>query len=622
MKDLNNLISRFKGSRRILLVSVWFGLISGLLEGIVANFLRQIPGFALRVPAEILWIAPALNLILFLVMGVGFSLLVGVLGREPDSWLLLALYGCVTLFGLLMVTGKLPQSASLILSLGIAAEVGRRLRNHEQRLRGFFRRTVVPLAGVALVVGTMGAQWEGWRERSLLAGLPEAQAGAPNLLVIVLDTLRADHLSAYGYDRLTTPNLDRLAQGGVLFEYAVANTSWTLPSHASLFTGRFPHEHEADWGMPLNRKYPTLAEALARQGYRTAAFAANTSYVSPEWGLKRGFSRFEVYGDSLADDAMRTVYGRKAALTILPRLGYFDIPGRKNAERVNQEFLRWVDGRDGRPFFAFLNYNDVHDPYLTKEPFQTQFSNKVARGDVINFQFQANAFRRNLIVTPEEAQMETNGYDGTLAYLDHQLGALFAELARRGLDKSTLVVVTSDHGEAFGNHDLFGHGNSLYWETLHVPLIFSWPGKIPANVRVSPIVSLHQIPATIMDLFGSTASPAFPGKSLAKLWSGNADNGPREPVLAEVSRKGGGLPHYPAAAHSLRSLVTDEWHFILSDTGRAELYAWRADPKENHDLVDTPEGRIVVKKLLQQLADMMAAAGVSDKAEAKARIGE
>ena len=615
-------MGRFQlAGRRVLLVSVWFGLISGLLEGVVANFLRQMPGFALRVPVGILWIAPVLNLALFLVMGAGLWLLFAALGKGPGAWLLLAFYGWVTLFGLLLLIGKLPQFAALILSLGIAAEIGRRLQFREQRLHLFFRRTIVPLAGLVLLAGGVGAQWEGWRERSLLSRLPEAQAEAPNLLLITLDTLRADHLSSYGYHRPTTPNLDRLAQGGILFEYAVANASWTLPSHASLFTGRFPHEHGADWWTPMNGNYPTLAEALAARGYRTAAFAANTSYVSPEWGLKRGFSRFEVYGASLADDAMRTVYGRKLALTILPRLGYFDIPGRKNAKRVNQEFLRWLDSVGGQPFFAFLNYNDVHDPYLTSQPFQTRFSNQVARGDVINFQFQANAFRRKPIVTPQEAQMEINSYDGCLVYLDHELGALFAELARRGLDKNTLVIVTSDHGEAFGNHDLFGHGNSLYWETLHVPLIFSWPGQIPANVRVSPIVGLHRIPATIMDLFGYTASPAFPGESLAGLWSAGADNGPGTPVLSEVSRKGDGPPDYPVTAHSLQSLVTDQWHLILSDVGRAELYAWRVDPEENHDLADTAEGQIVVKELTQQLADVMASTGVGGRAEARAGAG-
>ncbi len=616
-------MGRFQAAgRRVLLVSVWFGLLSGLLEGVVANSLRQMPGFAVRVPAEVLWIAPILNLALFLVMGAGLWLLCGMLGKGPDSWFLLALYSCVTLFGLLLLIGKLPQFAALILSLGIAVEFGRRLRNQEQRLRLFFRRATIPLAGLVLLTGGVGAQWEGWRERSFLSRLPEARAEAPNLLLITLDTLRADHLSSYGYHRPTTPNLDRLAQGGVLFEYAIANASWTLPSHASLFTGRFPHEHGADWWTPMNGKYPTLAEALAARGYRTAAFAANTSYVSPEWGLKRGFSRFEVYGSSLADDAMRTVYGRKLALTILPRLGYFDIPGRKNAGRVNQEFLRWLDGAGGRPFFAFLNYNDVHDPYLTAQPFQTRFSDQVARGDVINFQFQAYAFRRKPVVTPQEAQREINSYDGCLAYLDHELGALFAELARRGLDKNTLVIVTSDHGEAFGNHDLFGHGNSLYWETLHVPLIFSWPGAIPAGVRVSPIVSLHRIPATVMDLFGYVASPAFPGESLAKLWSDGADDEPERPVLSEVSRKGGGPPDYPVTAHGLRSLVTDRWHLILSDAGRAQLYAWRVDPEEHHDLANTPEGRIVVQELTQQLADVMASNGTSGSAEAKVGTGE
>ena len=139
-----------------------------------------------------------------------------------------------------------------------------------------------------------------------------------------------------------------------------------------LLTGRLPFEHKADWWDPLDRTYPTLAEVLAKRGYRTAAFAANTSYVAPEWGLARGFSHFEVYGSSLADDVVRTVYGRKLALNILPRLGYFDIPGRKRASQVNEEFFRWLDGADGRPFFVMLNYFDLHDPYLTIDSYCSQ----------------------------------------------------------------------------------------------------------------------------------------------------------------------------------------------------------------------------------------------------------
>jgi arylsulfatase A-like enzyme len=261
----------------------------------------------------------------------------------------------------------------------------------------------------------------------------------------------------------------------------------------------------------------TLAETLANHGYRNAAFSANTSYVAPEWGLGRGFSRFDVHGGSLAADAVDTVFGRRLALNLLPRAGYFDIVGRKRAADVNRAFLAWLDHGSDRPFFALLNYLDVHDPYITVAPYDTSFSARPARGDVINFQFQPHAFRRKATIGTADVQAEIDAYDGCLRYLDSQLGALFAELERRGLDGETLTIITADHGESFGNHDLFGHGNSLYFETLHVPLVVIWPGHVPAGRRLPQVVGLDRLPATVEQLVEPSATRrVFPGRSLRR----------------------------------------------------------------------------------------------------------
>jgi arylsulfatase A-like enzyme len=586
-----------------ILIAAWFGLLAGILEGGIANFLRGVPGFAVRVSPEILWIAPVFNLLLFLLMGLGLATLFRLKSKIPSVSLSAGFFTWVTLFGLLLLLGKINQIASLILSLGVGVQMARLLRGHEPRALTFFRKSVGILIIGALLIGTAGAYWGSGRERYLVSKLPQPKPGAPNIILITLDTLRADHVSSYGYGRATTPNLDRLAKGGVLFENAFANSSWTLPAHASMFTGLLPHEHRADWTQPLDGKQITLAEALAAHGYRTAAFAANTSYVSPEWGLGRGFTRFEVYGNSLIEDAASTVFGKKLALNVLPRVGYFDIPGRKKASDVNEEFLDWVDQTHGRPFFAFLNYLDLHDPYLIDSPYQTRFSDNVTNGELINFQFQANAFRRKPKLTVQEIQAEVDSYDGCLAYLDAKLGELFGELSRRGLDKNTLVIVTSDHGEAFGNHDLFGHGNSLYIDTLHVPLVFIWPGKIPSGARVSQLVSLHDISATVIALLGETNAPSFPGKSLVGFWSGIQEQEASEIVLSELSpgRFKDGPPNYPATKGGLKSLVTEQWHFILSESGRAELYAWREDPNETRNLAESPAGRMVAEEFKQRL---------------------
>ena len=318
---------------QVLLISAWFGLLAGLIEGITANFLRGVPGFAIRVSPEILWIAPTFDLVFFLLTGLGLFLASYLIPRRIDVGVWVGLFSGITLFGLLLLVGQLHQLAALILSAGVGMQIGRHLRDKDAQLTVFAQYTFAVLIAAALFVGIVGARWDSWREHQLVGDLPKSDHRGTNVLLIVLDTLRADHLSSYGNQRRTTPNIDRLAEHGILFENTFANSSWTLPSHASLLTGRLPFEHKADWWDPLDRTYPTLAEVVARRGYRTAAFAANTSYVTPEWGLARGFSHFETYGSSLADDVVRTVYGRKLALNILPQLGYFDIPGRKKPPR-------------------------------------------------------------------------------------------------------------------------------------------------------------------------------------------------------------------------------------------------------------------------------------------------
>lgn len=590
----------FRVYSALLLVAAWFGVAAGLLEGITRSLLRGVSGFVYLNSPDILWIAPAFNLTFFAGIAAAVCVPLYLWAAAPSAALVAAFFAWIAFSGLLLTLGKMSQSASLILSLGIAWQIGRRLQGREQQLLSFLRRTLLPLLIATAAIGAAGARWDGWHERSLLQALPAARAGAPNLLFITLDTLRADHLSSYGYERHTTPNIDRLARQGVLFERAIANSSWTLPSHASLFTGRLPHEHQADWLDPLDGTYPTVAEVLAAQGYATAAFAANTTYVTPEWGLARGFTRFDVYGSSLADDIGRTLYGKKLALNVLPRVGYFDIPGRKQAWQVNREFFGWMDGNNKeRPFFAFLNYLDVHDPYLPVGADEAKLSERVPRGDLVNFQFQPSVFRRRPTLTAQEIETEVNGYDACLAYLDAQLGQLFEELAARGLEQNTLIVLTADHGEAFGNHDLFGHGNSLYIETLHVPLIFVWPGHVPAGKRIASTVSLHRLPATVLDLFGRAASPPFPGTSLAALWSSDGSDPPGDAVVSEVSpgRFKEGPPSYPTTSGWLKSVVTDRWHLIRSQSGRTELYAWGDDREEARDLATTPAGQAVIPEI-------------------------
>jgi len=594
-----------RGVAGILSLAAWFGLAAGVGEALISMALRQ-AGWPMRIPAAILWIAPVVDLGLFLIIGAVLTLVVRALPAWVRPQIVLGTFLWVLAFIVLEMCNVMRPWAELVLSLGVAVEGSRRLAASARSLQ-WQARTFVSLLTAASVLVLAGVTWAPLRERIARSRMPESRPGMPNVLLITLDTLRADHVSAYGYSRTTTPNIDRFAMRGVLFEHAFSNASWTLPSHASMLTGRYPHEHGADWRQPMNARVPMLSEALAARGYATAAFAANTSYVAPEWGLGRGFSRFDIYGASVADDIVRTVFGRRLALNILPRVGYFDIPGRKRATQLNDEFLDWLSGVKQRPFFAFLNFLDVHDPYLTGEPYQFKYSPTPARGDVINFQFQPDAFRRKPTLTSAEIQAEIDAYDGCLAYLDAELGRLMSELARRGLDRNTLVVITADHGESFGNHNLFGHGNSAYLEVLHVPLVMVWPDHVPAGFRVSPPVGLDRLPATIAELIDpQSGSGAFPGHSLASMWS--APDSPvtvrPDPVLSEVTHLEGGTPGYPTSGGSLTSLIAGEWHIVVSTNGGTELYAWPRDAQEQVNLADSPQGRVVVdalKKTIQQI---------------------
>ena len=590
----------------LLTASLWFGLFAGVFEALARTLPRFVSGWHTEAPVEILWIAPVFNLALFLVLGIGLAMLNRAI-RAPNIRLALAVFVGVVLFGVLFsleIIGRLP---SLILALGIGVQTGRSFLGREQTIMKYLRYSLPFLLLVALLVSVAGAAWPLFQENRLVARLPEAKQPGPNIILITVDTLRADHLSSYGYARPTTPFLDRLAKSSAVFEAAFANSSWTLPSHASIFTGELPNVHLADWQKPLDSRYPTLSEALSAKGYLTAAFAANREYLTPEWGLGRGFTHFEIFNGSAADYAVRTVYGKRLALNLLPRLGFFDIPGRKRAAQVNQEFLEWLDDSHKKPFFAFLNYMELHDPYLTDPAYSTRFSNQPSRGDLINFQFGV-AFRRKPSLSQAEIQREIDGYDGALSYLDSQLELLFDELDERHLLANTIVIFTADHGEAFGNHNLFGHGNSLYQETLHVPLYFHFPGRIPAR-RIPGVVGLSQLPATVMALLGGQSKQLFPGESLAGMLTAEGHQRAEFPVFADLrpGRFEGGPEFYPNSREGWSSLITGQWHLLVSDSGKVALYEWRQDGGENHDLAGDPDKQQVVRDLREQLIQHTAA---------------
>lgn len=429
-----------------------------------------------------------------------------------------------------------------------------------------------------------------------ISGDPERK----NVILIVLDTVRADHLGLYGYVRDTTPNLAKLASRGVRFDRAFSTAPWTAPSHAGLFTGRWPHELSIGWDRPLDSTHATLAEVLAGAGYSTAGFVANTTYCSYETGLDRGFAHYEDYDvtlrgvllcSSLVERSLNFVHKHPALANRLG-LGGLSAGDRKDAARINHDFLGWLDGRGttNRPFFAFINYYDAHHPYLAPDlEAGTPFGSKP--DSPRDFRLLKTWWERDKLgISRDDLALALDSYDRCIAYLDDQLGRLFEELRRRGeLDRS-VVIVTSDHGEHLGERDLFGHGCSVYRPELHVPLVVVVPGSCPASRAIDGPVSLRDVPATVFDLAGLPGSSPFPGRSLARAWKGGNESS--DFVLSEVNSPPDDDPNRgrsPAAGGPMTSAVRGDYHYIKAGDGREELFDLRRDPAERDDLAGRPD---------------------------------
>jgi arylsulfatase A-like enzyme len=585
----------------VLLIAAWFGLVSGMVEGVLF-LICQWFGKLMYVSLKIVWVSAVFNLLLFGAIGLLLMVVRRFFRPLPVVLLSVSLFAFLTVLDWvsLLLTGHIHKMSILILSLGLTTALTRWFRKHETAALRFCFGSLPGVTAVAFLalVGVQGGLW--LHERMAIASLPPAAQGSLNVLMIVVDALRADHLSSYGYSRPTSPNMDRIASQGVLFENAFATSSYTLPSHASLVSGRYPHEHGVEWSKPMalvDSRYPTLAEALVSRGYRTAAFSANLFWFVGAAGFSRGFIRFEDYFHCISDMVLRTLYGRAIENFILRRIGFEDIPARKRASDINRSLIRWLENDKEKPFFALLNYMDTHDPYLPPSPYRTKFSRFENPGGILNWRVG----RADPQMSNEQLQGEIDAYDGGIAYVDHHIGQLMAELQTRGLIEKTLVVITSDHGESFGDHGVFLHGNHLYRNETHVPLIIWRPGQIPAGILVTRPCTNAALPATVMDLVGYGDQTFFPGPSLSKLWTTSpVDPGLPYP-LAEIEQISWAPERAPAHHGWVKSLVSPKWHFIVHEKLGPEVYDLNSDIEQLHNLAQTSEGRRVVYAMHQRL---------------------
>ena len=574
---------------RVLILATWFGLVTGLLEGtglLVAQKLRWLDWETLQrgVALEIVWIAPLVDLVLFGVVGVILVLAAWIFSRLEITRISVFVFAFMAFADLVALTGRIQLYSVVIFAAGLATAFVRWFYKHEDAAWRFQRQRLARVVAAAMLA-LVGIEGGGWLfERIAIVRSPTAASGTPNILLIVIDTLRADHLSSYGYGRQTTPNIDRLANQGVLFERAFSASSWTAPSHATILTGRLPSEHQVEWNKDLDGRYPVIPELLRRQGYRTAAFTGNSDWFSRRVGFGRGFIHFEDYFYSVPDMVVRTVYGRTLSkLWIFRRLGLstgmFVEKERRRASLINRSALRWIQRDAETPFFVFLNYYDVHAPYAPRDSHRERFSKVVENG----------------------GRASIDDYDGEIAYVDDYVGQLLRELEAFRLAQPLLVIVTSDHGESFGEHGFYLHANSLFLNEVHVPLIFWWRGAIPAGVRIEAPVANAAVPATVMDLVGNRDGSVFPGSSLARTWRGDRAVDDRGDLLAEIAQQPFVPEKVPVSHGWMKSILTAEWHYMEHEKFGGQLYAWRSDPGEQNDLAKRPDLQDVVNRFRSQL---------------------
>ncbi len=356
----------------------------------------------------------------------------------------------------------------------------------------------------------------------------------PNILLISIDTLRADHLSCYGYHRETTPNIDRLANEGTIYLQHYSTGVWTPPGHASMLTGLYVCEHGVYGENRLADDIPTIATILKEHGFQTAGFV-NNSQVGKLVGFHKGHDLFvEVWKESPYKNSIERIL-KGGFRRFKDYLGYEDM----GAKRTNELFFKWINSieRD-KPFYCFLHYIEPHNPLKPPRPYKDKFlieikqisSDVIARGqsprsNLLN-KFDMKKVKKvaynplicyveDITLNYGEIEILKALYDGEIAYTDFIVGQLISILKNNDLYDNTMIIVTSDHGEHFGEHGCWSHVASLYKEVLQVPLIIKYPSDIRINGEINRYTQSVDILPTILDILGiSSLEHMFSGFSL------------------------------------------------------------------------------------------------------------
>jgi arylsulfatase A-like enzyme len=425
----------------------------------------------------------------------------------------------------------------------------------------------------------------------------------PNILLIVIDSLRADRADFYDTQRNLTPFLDSLAEHGNVFWNAYAQSSWASPSMASLWTSRYPSQHGVNaFTSVLSDTEPTLAAILKRNGYVTGGFSANF-LLSKSMGFAQGFDRYEVFADPPK-----------------PRNMFFKAP----AGAVDHQALAWLDtvhGHKAAPVFLYLHYMEPHFPYVPPKVFFDQIlarlPNPLADRQVVYDMFFIHPQRWHQTDEATVAVLR-DMYDGEVIHVDAALRTLFSDLKSRGFLDHSIVVITSDHGEAFLEHGETSHGNTLYNEVIHVPLLLLLPGQ-STRVDIRRPVSLVDLGPTLLDLVGISAPPSFMGGSLASAIGRARPPGfferltgthPRDvpPVYSELLQVPDQKPTVSNAP--LRSVIAGTHELIVHADGTTEAYDLAADPGQTNPGALTAADRKGLQEIITRMREQTARSAV------------
>jgi len=422
---------------------------------------------------------------------------------------------------------------------------------------------------------------------SELSGLTDR----PNVIFIIMDATRADHLSCYGYHRKTSENIDRIAEQGTLYEQCISPASWTLPSLASFFTGLHPKSHRVtSKNLILRASYPNLTVQLKKAGYRTQGFSCN-AWVGEFSGLDRGFEHVEDIWRGLNSSSTDS-----------------------GANSANQLALKWIDSLDkAEPFFAFIHYMEPHFPYRPPEPFDRSYTESDMEKEIVKRVRSWDSPRElgfilkdpESLISPTELEVLRAQYDGEIKYLDGKIGELVEALSQRGLLDNSILIITADHGEHIGDHGLLDHKMSVYDSLIRVPLIIRYPSHFASGLKIRRQVQTIDLFTTLVALCGlekaktegtSLLQNPLPGEEKRTTFSEFA----RPLLFIDVIERHFPMADYSRIDRALLSVRTDRYKLIRASDKRHELYDLLSDPQEQRNLIDQmPE---VANLLLEEAA--------------------